>query len=100
MNKKLQVAKYVFADIFSTVLAWSLFFIIRKISESPLALQDYSIIYKDSNLYKGLLLLPVFWLFLYFINGTYRKIYRKSRMKELSQTLVVTFIGVLLIFFV
>lgn len=100
MNKKLQVAKYVTADIFSACTAWLLFFVFRKTSESPVSLQDYSIIYKDANLYIGLLLLPVFWLFLYFINGTYRKIYRKSRMKELSQTFIVTLIGVLIIFFI
>jgi len=37
---------------------------------------------------------------LYAIVGTYRKIYRKARLKELGQTFIITLIGVTVIFFV
>ncbi|NVN94704.1 MAG: sugar transferase [Bacteroidetes bacterium] len=99
MNKKLHVAKYVSADVFSAMLAWGLFFIYRKNKIEPDILRNFDIIINDLNLYKGLLFVPVFWMLLYLMIGTYRKIYRKSRLKELEQTFVISLIGVLIIFF-
>jgi exopolysaccharide biosynthesis polyprenyl glycosylphosphotransferase len=99
MNKSLQVAKYVFADLLSAVLAWTLFFVYRKYAVDPQVFSDLQQIFSDSKLYLGMAIIPMFWLTLYIIIGTYRKIYRKSRLKELSQTLSITFIGVIFIFF-
>src|SRR5208337_1213082 len=36
---------------------------------------------------------------LYLLIGTYTKIYRKSRLKELGQTLLISIIGIILLFF-
>jgi exopolysaccharide biosynthesis polyprenyl glycosylphosphotransferase len=99
MNKNLQVAKYVLADFFSAAIAWSLFFIYRKYAVEPDIFQHPEDIIADHKLYLGLAIIPAFWLTLYIIIGTYRKIYRKSRLKELGQTLSITFIGVIFIFF-
>ncbi len=99
MNKKLHVTKYVLADIFSAMLAWGLFFIYRKSKIEPYIFQKFDIIIHDINLYKGLIILPLFWMLLYLMMGTYRKIYRKSRLKELEQTFIISLIGVLIIFF-
>lgn len=99
MNKTLQVAKYVFADIFSAGLAWALFFIFRKYAVDPEVLNNLGNIFTDQKLYLGLAIIPLFWLTLYVMIGTYRKIYRKSRLKELSQTISITFFGVIFIFF-
>jgi FlaA1/EpsC-like NDP-sugar epimerase len=99
MNKSLQVAKYVFADLISSAIAWALFFIYRKYAVDPNVFADPHQIFSDPKLYLGLVIIPLFWLTLYIIIGTYRKIYRKSRLKELSQTLSITFIGVIFIFF-
>lgn len=99
MNKNLQVAKYVIADLLSAAIAWSLFFIYRKYSVDPTIFKQLPEIFSDSKLYNGILIIPFFWLTLYIIIGTYRKIYRKSRLKELGQTLSITFIGVIFIFF-
>ena len=99
MNKTLQVTKYVLADLFSAAIAWTLFFIYRKYVVDPNILEYPSLIFTDRKLYLGIAIIPFFWLTLYIIIGTYRKIYRKSRLKELSQTLSITFIGVIFIFF-
>ena len=40
-----------------------------------------------------------FWLVLYVLIGTYRQIYRKSRLREFAQTFLISFIGVTIIFF-
>jgi len=99
MNRKLQVAKYVFADFISAAIAWSLFFIYRKYTAHPEILEHLDLVFSDRNFYIGIIIIPCFWLTFYVLVGTYKNIYRKSRLKELGQTIVVTFIGVIFIFF-
>lgn len=101
MNKKLQVFKYLIADVTTAALAWSLFFIYRNYSVEPTFLAHLSDIFADKNFYLGILIVPIFWFFLYFILGTYNvsKIFRKSRLKELSQTSFISLVGVIIIFF-
>lgn len=99
MNKKIHQAKYVFADLFSAALAWILFFFYRKYTETTNLFDHLGEILDDRNLYYGVLIIPLFWLILYIIAGSYRKIYRKSRIKEITQTFSMTFIGVVIIFF-
>jgi len=100
MNKKLQVIKYLVADLLSAFLAWGIFFYSRKITVDHQSFHLKEQILIDNNLYLGLILIPVFWLVLYLLIGTYYKIYRKSRLKELGQTILTSIIGVILIFFV
>jgi len=99
MNKTLQVTKYIVVDLISAILAWGAFFIYRKVSLDPNVFDYPEVIYKDSNLLYGLIFIPVFWLCLYIMMGTYRRIYRKARLKELGQTLLITVIGVMILFF-
>lgn len=101
MNKKLQVIRYLIADLLAAALAWSLFFIYRKYSIEPTVLDHISDIFKDRNFYLGILIVPAFWLILYYLLGTYNvnKIYRKSRLRELSQTSFISLVGVIIIFF-
>ncbi len=98
MNRKLQTIKYIVADLLSAFLAWGLFFYYRKISYENISITKEQILL-DNNLYLGLIVIPIFWFVLYLIAGTYRRIYRKSRLKELGQTLFISFIGVIIIFF-
>lgn len=101
MNKRLQVIRYAVADFISAAIAWSLFFIYRKYLVEPNVLLDITEIFKDRNFFIGIFIVPVFWLGLYSMIGTYnaKKIFRKSRLRELSQTLLITLIGVIIIFF-
>jgi exopolysaccharide biosynthesis polyprenyl glycosylphosphotransferase len=99
MNKKIQQAKYAFADLSSAAIAWLLFFVYRKYIVIPDLLQNPDEIFGDPNLYAGLIVIPLFWFILYIIVGDYRNVYRKSRIKELTQTFSVAFIGVIIIFF-
>ncbi|MBL4657557.1 MAG: hypothetical protein JKX73_06120, partial [Flavobacteriales bacterium] len=94
MNRKLQTAKYVLADLLSAALAWAAFYSYRK-----LYIEGTSVEFGDKFIF-GVLAIPVFWIVLYIITGTYKNIYRKSRLLEMGQTLLISFIGVLIIFFV
>jgi exopolysaccharide biosynthesis polyprenyl glycosylphosphotransferase len=99
MNKALQQAKYLFADWFTALVSWMLFFVYRKYSVTPEIVFNPEEIFTDPKFYIGMLVIPLFWIILYVIAGSYRKIFRKSRIKELSQTISTTFIGVTIIFF-
>ncbi|MCW3083981.1 MAG: glycosyl transferase [Bacteroidetes bacterium] len=100
MNKKLQVLKYIFADVFSATIAWTLFYSFRKLYiESEKYGKSVPVIF-DSHFYRGLLIISVFWLFLYILTGTYKNIYRKSRLREVGQTLLISVIGVIILFFI
>lgn len=99
MNRKLQVLKYVIADLLSAILAWSIFFTYRKYSVDPTIFSHLEDVFSDTKFYYGIVVIPLFWLILYVLIGTYRKIYRKSRLKELGVTFLITLIGVIFIFF-
>ena len=100
MNKRAQVAKYVVADLVSAAVAWTLFYLFRKLYMEP-AKFHYSVpVAFDTNYWSGLVLIPVFWCGLYVVIGGYTDILRRFRIKELGQTLLISFIGTLVIFFV
>ncbi len=93
MNRKLQVSKYLIGDFLAAVLAWGAFYSYRKLYIERVALEF------DEKFYIGIVIIPLFWLGLYAITGIYTSIYRKSRLKELGQTIFLSLIGVLIIFF-
>ena len=100
MNRKLQVAKYVFLDWLAAIIAWSLFYLFRKYMEDPDFYGNMARVLDDQKFWLGIIILPVFWLILYTMIGAYRRVYRKSRLRELGQTLIITLIGVTIIFFI
>ena len=100
MNKTLHTFKYVLSDLCSSSLTWILFYFFRKkyIESQKFG---YDIPFDlGGKFYLGLIFIPLFWLAAYYIMGYYRDPYRKSRLKELGQTLLITLLGVLVIFFV
>ena len=100
MNRSLQVLKYLIGDWLSASAAWVLLYIFRKkILEASKFGGDLPLRF-DENFFYGLLFVPIFWIALYIMSGQYSNIYRKHRLKELSQTLLVSLIGVMIIFFV
>jgi exopolysaccharide biosynthesis polyprenyl glycosylphosphotransferase len=99
MNKNLQIARYIIADYIAAILAWSLFFLYRKQNAFPSLSEGITQSLSDRNFYIGIICLPLFWLFLYHMIGSYRKIFRKTRMRELGQTMLIIIIGVTIIFF-
>ncbi|HNW73711.1 MAG TPA: sugar transferase [Bacteroidales bacterium] len=99
MNKRLQVTKYIIADFLSAFIAWTLFFVYRKWVVDHQIFSHIQDIFTDRKLYYGITIIPIFWLILYTLIGTYRKIYRKARLREFAQSILITFIGVTILFF-
>ena len=98
MNKTLQVVKYVVADLLSATIAWGIFYFYRK-AQVESVLFGYIPFQPDDNFFLGITLLPILWVIIYALMGTYNDIYRKSRLKEFGQTFMIALIGCLIIFF-
>ncbi len=100
MARRILVARYVLADLVGSAVAWTLFYLYRKVVLEPIKFHEAVPVEFDANYYKGLVLIPLFWFGLYTMMGGYREIYRRYRILELGQTLLISIIGVVVIFFV
>lgn len=93
LSKKNTIILFVIADIFAAILSWVLFYFFRKLNIES---SDFN---TDPNFYYGLVLVPIYWMVLYLILGSYKKVYRKYRLREFGQTLFISALGCLFLFF-
>ncbi len=100
MERRAQVTLYVISDLLSAATAWTLFYLYRKKVLEPLTFGYAVPVELDRNYAIGLIAVPLFWLGLYTMIGGYSDIFRRHRTKELGQTLLISLIGVVVIFFV
>ncbi len=100
MQKK-QTLKYILCDYLAALLSWGALFTFRKVVlEAQFSTFNFQFsILSDSNFWLGLLLIPLGWLSLYTIQGTYRNTLRKARLPELLDTALATLIGSVVLFF-
>jgi len=100
MNKKSQKLKYIIADLLSTELVWFGFFIYFKSLVYSSFTTNIYYFYNDINYWIGFFLYPFFWIFLYVLAGMYRNVYRKTRLIEFEQSLVITLVGFFILSFI
>ena len=95
--RRIGIITYIIADFFAASISWFLFYVFRKIyiEEFPWSSQSFA----DLKLFALILILPLCWIGLHFLSGSYTDIYRKSRIDEFNRTVVTTFIGVFILFF-
>ena len=82
------------------MLAWAFLFVFRKIGFENTTFDDLGLIVSDPNFWLGIVFVPLGWLALYAMQGSYKNVLRKSRLKELQQTAIASIIGVVVLFFV
>lgn len=99
MNSKRRVFTYIVFDFLNAMIAWGLFFFYRKKGFYSTFEEYFKAVIEDPKFYYSIILIPFFWIILYTIIGSYRSIFRRSRLRETGQILLATFIGVTLIFF-
>ncbi|HRN94278.1 MAG TPA: sugar transferase, partial [Chitinophagales bacterium] len=89
---------YVILDYFAAMAAWFMLFVFRKvyIEAEP---YEIKLLPQDINFVLGLFLLPIGWIFLHYISGTYTDVYRKSRLNEMAKTFFISLLGVTIVFF-
>ncbi len=101
MQKK-QTLKYILCDLVAALLSWGALFAFRKLALEQLPASNYqlsTLIFSDANFWLGLCIVPLGWLALYTIQGAYRDVLRKARLKELLDTALATLLGSVVIFF-
>lgn len=99
MNRKWQLAKYLIFDLLSALASWTVFYSYWR--QAVIRGFDSGVCDQIQTPYTyGLVLVPLYWIFLYYISGYYRDLVRKSRLSELGQTLAITFLGTLILFIV
>lgn len=98
--KKKQTIKYILCDILSAILAWTALFVYRKLTLEESGLEGLEQVLHDTNYWLGIVVVPLGWLILYTIQGTYRNVLRKARLNELLQTVLASVIGTVVLFFV
>jgi exopolysaccharide biosynthesis polyprenyl glycosylphosphotransferase len=94
MTTRKQAILYALIDLISAGLVWFLFYVYRIVN-----VEETELTFKGS-FYMSMIAVPIFWLFLYTIQGTYQNVKRIYRLRTLKLTLFGTLIGGILIFFV
>ena len=101
MNKYRQIGKYVVSDFLTAAIAWLVFNVFRYhdlvIYESTSSLGEF-LTYPKVLL--GQIVIPFFWLIIYYFSGYYNWPLERNRIGELWQTLVASVIGVIAIFLI
>src|SRR5258708_109164 len=95
-GKKIAVSWYVVIDYLTAAAAWLCFYFIRSSllhdkGAYPISSQSWLYIF---------LVVPAGWLVLYTLAGTYHSLYKKSRLAELTLTLVCSLLGSFIFFMV
>ena len=97
-GKQISVAWYAVIDFVTASLAWACFFFIRKwvLKET---ITDQGEIIVNNKFWLGIIFIPLGWLALYTLVGSYRKLYKKSRLFEFTITFMCSLIGTIVLFF-
>ncbi len=84
----------VMADVLTAILAWSVFYAIRAIY------LEHKPFLASEKFYLGISLIPLAYLLLYYLQGTYLNVRRLYRLKIIQLTAIASIFGSLLIFFI
>ncbi|MFA7274452.1 MAG: sugar transferase [Crocinitomicaceae bacterium] len=93
MNKKKLTFFLVLLDFLSASLAWGLFYYFRKIYVEQETFQT------NPTFFFGIVLVPIIWLVIYTIQGTYHDVRRMHRLKALGLTFFGSLLGTFVLFF-
>lgn len=94
MNTRLLTFLLILIDWLAAVVAWGSFYYVRKVK---LELTEFTV---NESFYYGILFIPIAWVLLYTLQGSYHDVRRLHRIKIFNLTFVGTVIGVVLLFFV
>ena len=80
-------------DWLFAVLSWILFYFFRKVGIEKV---EFNV---NESFYAGVVFVPLLWVLLYFLQGTYHDVKRLYRIKVFNLTFLASLIGSLIIFF-
>ncbi|GAA4735850.1 sugar transferase [Flavisolibacter ginsenosidimutans] len=83
---------YAILDYLTASLAWAVFYFVRK----SILQEAFTV---DHKFWLGVVFIPAGWLVLYGLTGAYRSVYKKSRLAEITNTVICSIIGCTVLFF-
>jgi exopolysaccharide biosynthesis polyprenyl glycosylphosphotransferase len=95
-DKQIPPALYAVMDFITASLAWTLFYFLRQWLLKQYVSHEETV---NDKLWLGVSLIPLGWLILYSIAGTYQSLYKKSRLFEFTTTFSCCLIGSMILFF-
>lgn len=93
MQQRSLVFFFALMDLVTSALAWTVFYYLRKTTIEKV---DFHI---AESFYWGITLIPILWVLLYYLQGTYHDIKRLYRIKLFNLTFLGTLFGSVFIFF-
>jgi exopolysaccharide biosynthesis polyprenyl glycosylphosphotransferase len=93
MNARLLTFILISIDWAFSCAGWALFYYFRKTNI------ENDVFSVNATFYLGILLVPVVWIFIYLLQGTYHNVRRLHRLKVINLTFIGTFFGVVILFF-
>jgi exopolysaccharide biosynthesis polyprenyl glycosylphosphotransferase len=93
LKKQIHPTWYALTDYAAAAIAWCGFYFLRKE-----ILGEWIGI--DGTFWLGVIFIPLGWITLYALVGSYHSIYKKSRLAELTKTLICSVIGCVVLFFI
>ena len=98
-HRRRNISLYIVSDFIFSLVALILFYFIYP-TQNAFTVDILNISIKGIETVLNLFLVPVFWVFFYFITGSYnRSLYDKSRLSELTATLLHSLLGILILYF-
>jgi FlaA1/EpsC-like NDP-sugar epimerase len=97
-SRKIHIIAYIFSDYLAAILSWIiLYFTRRSLLSEPIIINHQ--IYLNNRFWLGISLIPVGWVILYGIVGSYHNLYKKSILNEYTMTFICSLIGCTVLFF-
>lgn len=98
-NKKyIDAAWYASIDYITATIAWCVFFFSRKLLLNE-PLHSAEGLHISLTFWLGVFLIPLGWLILFLLIGSYQSVYKKSRLIEFTNTFICCLIGSVILFF-
>ena len=97
-TKPIHIAWYIFSDFFMAAWAWGIMYFLRKYFLGLTVSEDGELAI-DDNFWLGITLVPLGWLILYTLVGSYHSLYKKSILREITTVFICALIGTTFLYF-
>src|ERR1051326_5537541 len=100
-SKPIHISIFIFSDIAAAMIVWTIIDLLRRhlLHEEPYTIAG---LFSPQSFFPvTIFLVPLFWLVIYSVIGSYNdSVYKKSRLAELTTTFIEVFIGSIILLFV
>lgn len=93
MNKRILTATYVVSDWLTAAVSWTILFAYRKVFIEEASETTMWNLMSDFRYQLGLLVIPLFWIFIHIIAGLYFRPLKRHRILEIGQVTWTSLLG-------